>query len=116
MSDKISLTAEIRTDVGKGASRRLRRSGKKVPAIVYGAEEAPQNITLAANELVKAMEREVFYSQILDVVIEGKATQTVVRDLQRNPATGRVQHIDFQRISANKAMHVPTRIRTIRCL
>jgi len=106
MSDKISLTAEIRTDVGKGASRRLRRSGKKVPAIVYGAEEAPQNITLAANELVKAMEREVFYSQILDVVIDGKATQTVVRDLQRNPATGRVQHIDFQRISANKAMHV----------
>ena len=43
MSDKISLTAELRTDVGKGASRRLRRMGEKVPAIIYGAENDPQN-------------------------------------------------------------------------
>ena len=58
MSDKISLTAELREDVGKGASRRLRRLGNKVPAIIYGAEEDPQNLTLAVNELTKAMEQE----------------------------------------------------------
>ena len=106
MSDKIALTAEIRTDVGKGASRRLRRSGEKVPAIIYGAEDAPQNLTLAANELAKAMQQEAFYSQILDVVVDGKNNQAVVRDLQRNPASGKVLHIDFQRVSANKAINV----------
>jgi large subunit ribosomal protein L25 len=106
MSDKIALTAEIRTDVGKGASRRLRRSGEKVPAIIYGAEDAPQNLTLAANELSKAMQQEAFYSQILDVLVDGQSNQAVVRDLQRNPASGKVLHIDFQRVSANKPINV----------
>ncbi len=106
MSDKISLTAELRTDVGKGASRRLRRMGEKVPAIIYGAENDPQNLTLAVNELSKAMQLEAFYSQILDVIVEGKPQQAVVRDLQRNPASGKVLHIDFQRVSANKAINV----------
>ena len=106
MSDKISLTAELREDVGKGASRRLRRLGNKVPAIIYGAEADPQNLTLAVNELTKAMEQETFYSQILDVMVEGKAQQAVVRDLQRAPASGKVLHIDFMRISANKEIQV----------
>ncbi len=52
------------------------------------------------------MEQEAFYSQILDVMIGGKASQAVVRDIQRNPASGNVQHIDFMRISANKEMQV----------
>ena len=106
MSDKIALTAEIRSDVGKGASRRLRRSGEKVPAIIYGAEDAAQNLTLAANELAKAMQQEAFFSQIMDIVVEGKTNQAVVRDLQRNPASGKVLHIDFQRVSANKPINV----------
>jgi len=106
MSDKISLTAELRTDVGKGASRRLRRAGDKVPAIIYGAEDTAQTLTLAVNQLAKAMEQEAFYSQILNVVVDGQQNQAVVRDLQRNPANGKVLHIDFQRISANKVMHV----------
>ena len=106
MSDKITLTAELRSDVGKGASRRLRRDGEKVPAIIYGAEQDPQNLTLAVNELAKAMQVEAFYSQIMDVVVDGKAQAAVVRDLQRNPASGRVLHIDFQRISADREIHV----------
>ncbi len=106
MSEKISLTAELREDVGKGASRRLRRLGNKVPAIIYGAENAPQNLTLGANELSKAMQLEAFYSQIMDVNVAGDVQQAVVRDLQRNPANGKVLHIDFQRISADKEMHV----------
>ena len=106
MSDKISLTAELREDVGKGASRRLRRTGNQVPAIIYGGDDAPQNLTLAVNELTKAMQQEAFYSQIMNVVVAGSAQQAVVRDLQRNPGNGRVQHIDFQRISANRTMYV----------
>ena len=106
MSDKISLTAELRTDVGKGASRRLRRDGKKVPAIIYGTQMDPQNLTLSANELRKVMQHETFYSQIMDVVVEDKAQQAVVRDLQRSPASGRVMHIDFLRVSLDKELHV----------
>ena len=106
MSQKLEINAELRTDVGKGASRRLRRSGEKVPAIIYGAEEAPVNLTLNANELKKAMQSETFFSQILDVRFDGKKTQAVLRDMQRNPANEKVLHVDFMRISANKLMQV----------
>jgi large subunit ribosomal protein L25 len=106
MSQKIEINAELRTDVGKGASRRLRRSGDKVPGIIYGAEEAPVNLTLNANELSKAMQSEAFYSQILNVKFDGKSQQAVVRDMQRNPATEKVLHVDFFRISANKPIQV----------
>ncbi len=106
MSQKIEINAEVRADVGKGASRRLRRSGDKVPGIIYGAEEAPVNLTLNANELTKAMQSEAFFSQILDVKFDGKSTQAVLLDLQRNPASEKVLHVDFLRISANKAIQV----------
>ena len=109
MSDQIELTAELRQDVGKGASRRLRRLGDKVPGIIYGAEADPQALTLASNQLTKAMEKEAFYSQILNIVVEGDGQQAVVRDLQRHPATSKVMHIDFLRVSADKELqvHVP---------
>jgi large subunit ribosomal protein L25 len=105
MSDVIELTAELRADIGKGASRRLRRLENKVPAIIYGAGAPPQTLSLAVNQLSKAMETEAFYSQILTVVVEGKPQQAVVRDLHRNPINERVLHIDFQRISADQEMH-----------
>ncbi|XOV83375.1 MAG: 50S ribosomal protein L25/general stress protein Ctc [bacterium] len=113
MSDAIELTAELRTDVGKGASRRLRRAGKRVPAIIYGGDESPQNLTLAVNELVKVMEKETFYSQILNVIVDGQPTKAVVRDLQRDPASNKVHHVDFQRIDMNKVMHATVPIHFI---
>ena len=106
MSQKIEINAEVRTDVGKGASRRLRRSGNSIPGIIYGAEEDPVNLTLNTNELSKAMQSEAFFSQILDVKFDGKSQQAVLRDLQRNPATEKVLHVDFMRISANKPIQV----------
>ena len=106
MSEAIKLTATIRTDVGKGASRRLRRLEEKVPAIIYGGETPPQKLTLSGNEILKASQIEAFYSQILDVSIEGASEAAVIRDLQRDPASGRIQHIDFQRISADKQINV----------
>ena len=106
MSDTIELTAELRTTVGKGASRRLRRLEDKVPAIIYGGEADAQMLTMSGNELSKAMQIEAFYSQVLSVSIDGKAEQAVVRDVQRNPANERVQHIDFQRVSADREINV----------
>ena len=106
MSESITLTATVRTDVGKGASRRLRRLEDKVPAIIYGGDTAPQKLTLSGNEILKASQIEAFYSQILDISIEGTVEPAVIRDLQREPASGRIQHIDFQRIRADKEINV----------
>ena len=106
MSQQIELNAELREDVGKGASRRLRRKAEKVPGILYGGGEDPIPLTLRQNELAKAMQAEAFYSQILSVVLNGKSEQAVVRDLQRHPADEKVLHIDFMRIRADRAMQV----------
>jgi len=106
MSDIIELTAELRTTVGKGASRRLRRLEGRVPAIIYGGEGEAVMLSLSSNELSKAMQVEAFYSQVLNVSIDGKSEQAVVRDLQRNPADERIQHVDFQRVRANVAITV----------
>ena len=106
MSDQLILTAEGRSDVGKGASRRLRRLSERVPGIVYGGGNAAIPVTLSANELAKAMQNESFYSQILNIKIDGGDQQAVVRDIQRHPANERVQHIDFLRIRADRVFQV----------
>jgi len=106
MSTKPELHAEVRTDVGKGASRRLRRQGEKVPGIIYGGAGEPVNLTFEVKELNKALTNESFFSQILDVYIDGKSEQTILRDLQRNPANDRVMHIDLLRIRADHALQV----------
>lgn len=107
MSEQLQLSAELRTDVGKGASRRLRRIADRVPAIVYGgAEEPPVPLTLNTNELNKAMQLETFYSQVLDLSIDGKKQPVVVRDVQRHPAAPRILHIDFYRVDMNKTLQV----------
>ena len=106
MSDKISLSAEPRADVGKGASRRLRRAGEFVPAVIYGGEEPPQSIALVANELVKAQRIEAFYSQILEIQLEGKKVDAIVKDLQRHPSRGDIVHADLQRVRADQELSV----------
>ena len=71
-----SLNANARNDLGKGASRRLRRNADLVPAIVYGGDKAPQNIALEARELKKALENEAFYSHVIKLSIDGKKKKT----------------------------------------
>ena len=104
MSDKIELAAESRSDLGKGASRRLRRTGK-IPAVVYGGGE-PTSVLIEHKDLWKAQESEAFYSSVLNLVLDGKATDVVVKDLQRHPAKSLVLHADFQRIDAKQAITV----------
>jgi large subunit ribosomal protein L25 len=106
MTQRIEIHAELREDVGKGASRRLRRLADKVPGVIYGGDADPVPLMLSSNELSKAMQLEAFYSQILNVVMDGKGEQAVVRDLQRHPASEKVQHIDFLRIRADRLIQV----------
>ncbi len=102
------LEAESRSDLGKGASRRLRRDGK-VPAIIYGGDEDPKSISLRHSELLKRLEHEAFYAHILSVQIDGKATKAVLRDMQRHPSKPQIMHMDFQRVNENQPIrvHVP---------
>jgi large subunit ribosomal protein L25 len=104
MSKTIELNAEQRTDIGKGASRRLRRLQNKVPGIVYGGHQDPLNITLDANQLKKIMEHESFYTSVLHVHLDDKPknTQTVlVKAIQRHPFKSQILHIDLQRVSVD---------------
>lgn len=108
MTDNFELNAVIRPDVGKGASRRLRRDDK-VPAIVYGAHAAPQNISLEHNKINRALENEAFYTKILTLNVDGKPEKVVLKSLQRHPYKPRIAHVDFQRISATEKiiMRIP---------
>lgn len=105
MSTDFQLNAEKREDMGKGASRRLRRAGR-VPAIVYGLDQAPEAISMTQNQVLKHLENEAFYSQIITVNLDGKSTQAVLRDLQRHPFKSYIVHMDLQRVDMNKAVHV----------
>jgi large subunit ribosomal protein L25 len=94
-------TAEIRTDEGKGASRRLRHANK-VPAVVYGAGKDAVSVSLTANEVKRALENPAMFNTVLTLEVEGGETETcVIKDMQRHPATGAAFHIDFQRAADN---------------
>ncbi len=111
MSD-FTLSASVRNDLGKGASRRLRRVNLEVPAIVYGGEQAPQPISLEKAAFYKAVELESFFSSVIDLVIDGKSEQVVVRDMQRHPFKPLITHADFLRIDATHeiTMNVPLHV------
>ena len=105
MSINFSLEAEIRTDLGKGASRRLRHT-EKFPAVVYGAGKDPVSLTLDHKKFMHSLENEAFYSHILTLNVGGKEEQVVLKDLQRHPAKVAVLHADFLRVSANEKLHM----------
>ena len=103
-----NLSAEVRTDLGKGASRRLRHTNK-VPAVIYGAGKEPVSITLVHHTLVHHLENEAFYSHILTIDVDGKKEKAVLKDLQRHPAKIAILHADFLRVSDKEKlkMNVP---------
>ncbi len=105
MSSEFVLSAEPRSEQGKGASRRLRRAGK-VPAILYGAGKEPVPLSINHNELLKQLENEAFYSHILTIELGGKKEQAVLKDLQRHPAKPFILHLDLMRVSAGEKIRV----------
>lgn len=94
------LTATSRNVEGKGASRRLRRS-EQVPAILYGAKQAPKNIQVEHNHLWLVSQNEWFYSAILQLELDGKVEKVLLRDMQRHPFKQQILHLDFQRVDEN---------------
>ena len=109
MTAEFTLNAEARSDLGKGASRRLRRLASQVPAVIYGGDKAPQSISLLAKELAKLLENEAAYSHVLTLNVAGTAETVLIKALQRHPAKGFVLHADFIRVVADQKLtaHVP---------
>lgn len=101
-----ALAAKIRNDMGKGASRRLRRRADEVPAIVYGGTREPQAISLSHNELSRALQNEAFYSHIITLTVDGVAEDVILKDLQRHPAKPVLLHADFQRVNRATKLHM----------
>ncbi|MDY7559003.1 50S ribosomal protein L25/general stress protein Ctc [Pseudomonas sp. 10B1] len=107
--NEFTLNAELRSDLGKGASRRLRRLASLVPAVVYGGEKAPESISMTAKEVAKLLENEAAFSHVIELNIAGAKQNVVIKALQRHPAKGHVLHADFVRVIAGQKLtaHVP---------
>jgi len=101
---KIEISATSRKAQGTGASRRLRKTGR-VPGIVYGNTE-PVMIDLDHNNLYHALRKEAFHASILTLYHEGKKEQVLLRDFQMHPFRQQVMHIDFERVFADKKIHM----------
>lgn len=99
-----TLNAEVRSDLGKGASRRLRRLAALVPAVVYGGEKAPESISMLAKEVAKLLENDAAYSHIIELNVGGKKQNVIIKALQRHPAKGHVMHADFVRVIAGQKL------------
>lgn len=100
----MKVVAFPRTQQGTGASRRLRNAGQ-TPGIIYGGKEAPQLIALDGNALFHALKKEAFHGSILDLDIDGKTQQVLLRDFQMHAYKQIVLHADFQRVDASQAIH-----------
>ena len=101
----MKVVATTRKEQGSSASRRLRRSNQ-VPGIIYGGSNEPTPIAIEHNPLYHALRVEGFHSSILDMELDGKAEQVLLRDVQWHPYRQQVMHIDFQRVAADRPIHM----------
>lgn len=110
---QFEFTAFPRGTEGRGASRRLRRSGR-APGIVYGAGSEPRPIELDHNALFHALRNEAFHSSILTMKLDGSASKVLLRDVQMHPFKNEILHVDFQRVDENKRIRMKVPLHFVR--
>ena len=101
----MKVVASTRKEQGSGASRRLRRA-QKVPGIIYGGTGEAMPIAIDHNPLFHSLRVEAFHSSILELELDGRAEQVLLRDVQWHPYRPQVMHIDFQRVAADRKITV----------
>ncbi|MFF7705963.1 50S ribosomal protein L25/general stress protein Ctc [Pseudomonas sp. NPDC007930] len=99
-----TLNAEVRSDLGKGASRRLRRNAAQVPAVIYGGNQEPVSISILAKEIAKLLENEAAYAHVIELSVGSTKHNVLVKALQRHPAKGHILHADFIRVVAGQKL------------
>ncbi len=109
MEASFEFEAEIRSEAGTRAARRLRRANK-VPAVLYGGDQSPVMLVLEKNQVDKNLEQEAVFSHILTLKLPGtQGVQAILKDVYRHPSKESVMHLDFQRVKADEEIrvHVP---------
>jgi large subunit ribosomal protein L25 len=109
MTAEFTLNAQVRSDLGKGASRRLRRLASLIPAVIYGGEKGAQSISLIAKDVAKLLENEAAFSHVIALNVDGNVETVLIKALQRHPVKMFVMHADFVRVVAGQKLtaHVP---------
>jgi large subunit ribosomal protein L25 len=105
MANIVQIEAEARERAGKGAARATRRAGK-VPAVIYGAKQAPTLIALEPRAVLRELQRGGWQSRLYEVRVNGDATRALIRDVQFHPVTDKPEHVDFQRLAAGEEIRV----------
>ena len=111
-SNSIIITAQLREITGTNKVRNLRKN-EMVPAVIYGNEAEVQKVNIPLNELLKASQNDLFYTQILLIAIDGKEEKVVLKELQREPQKGKLLHADFMRVSRKTILKVTVPINFI---
>src|SRR5919202_3948676 len=100
-----TLSARVRTDVGKGAARKL-RSAKQVPGVIYGHNRTPQALALDERELERMLDRVSADTTVVELNIDGSTSRTLIRDIQRHPFKRLILHVDFLELIAGELVTV----------
>ncbi|MBN2990511.1 50S ribosomal protein L25/general stress protein Ctc [Pseudomonas cedrina subsp. fulgida] len=101
--NEFTLNAQARTDLGKGASRRLRHAAN-IPAVVYGGNKPAESVTILAKEIAKLFENEAAYSHVIELNVDGTKQNVIVKAMQRHPAKQFIMHADFVRVVAGQKL------------
>lgn len=109
---KQGLVASTRTDGGKGVARALRRDGK-LPGVLYGKGQKPVAIALVANEVMLEYQKGRFRSRLVDIALDGKAIQALPKDVQFNPVSDQIEHVDFIKIEKGMAIRVQVPVKFV---
>jgi large subunit ribosomal protein L25 len=112
MAQVSEIKASVRVHAGTGPAREMRRQAA-VPAIIYGNGSAPQSIALQSNELINLMNRGRFLSSVIDIDVDGTKTRVIPREVQADPVTGKLVHVDFQRVDAKSRIRVNVPVRFV---
>ena len=99
------LQAEQRNAVGRAENKRLRRQGY-LPAVVYGGHGEAVNIQIEHNAMLRNLEKSGFYSNILDLSLDGKSQKVYLKDLNRHPSKKLILHADFQRVEETVELNI----------
>jgi len=112
MAQVSELKASVRTCAGTGGARAVRRQAG-VPGVIYGNGTAPQGVALQTNELVNLMNRGRFLSTVLDLDVDGAKQRVIPREVQLDPVSGNLVHVDFQRVGAGSRIRVNVPVRFV---
>ena len=107
-----SLSAQPRTETGKGVARKLRAAGQ-VPGVIYGHGRQPQPLTVNARDFDRLAERIRITSTVIELALDGKVARTLIRELQRDPIRRHVLHVDFQELVVGETVNVSVPLRFV---